>query len=145
MSFELGTDGPRVIVVGYDASEPAEHALAYATGLARRQGSTLVVAFATPCVVSAIGATVDASLAGAMVGLGDEVQRKAAAHIGGQDVCWRYVTATGDAVRILEQIAEETRADAIVVGRSHHREHRWVGSVAVRLARTCRWPVTVVP
>lgn len=145
MSFELGTDGPRVIVVGYDASDPAEHALAYATGLARRQGSSLVVVFAAPCVVSAIGATVDASLAGAMVGLGDEVRSKAASYVEGRDVPWRYVTGTGDAVRMLEQIAEQTRADAIVVGRSHHREHRWVGSVAVRLAKTCRRPVTVVP
>jgi nucleotide-binding universal stress UspA family protein len=36
-------------------------------------------------------------------------------------------------------------ADAVVVGASAHAGHRLVGSLAVRLVKAARWPVTVVP
>ncbi len=38
-------------------------------------------------------------------------------------------------------VADEVHADAIVVGASEQR----IGSLAVRLVRDGRWPVTVVP
>lgn len=146
MAFELGTDGPRVIVVGYDASEPADHALAYAIGLARRNAAQLVVAYATPTYVLApLGAGVDASLASVATSMEDEVRRRAETHLDDAGVAWRYVTGIGDAVRMLERVARETRADAIVVGRSHQREHRLIGSVSIRLVRGAQWPITVVP
>jgi nucleotide-binding universal stress UspA family protein len=37
------------------------------------------------------------------------------------------------------------RADAIVVGASAKAGHRLIGSLAVRLVRAGKWPVTVVP
>jgi nucleotide-binding universal stress UspA family protein len=43
------------------------------------------------------------------------------------------------------RIAEEIRADAVVVGASARTAHRLVGSLAVRLVKAGRWPVTVVP
>ncbi|CAM5274783.1 universal stress protein A [Streptomyces purpurascens] len=38
-----------------------------------------------------------------------------------------------------------SKADAVVVGASEQAGHRIVGSVAVRLVKAGRWPVTVVP
>jgi nucleotide-binding universal stress UspA family protein len=45
----------------------------------------------------------------------------------------------------LNRAATETRADAVVVGASEHAGHRIVGSLATRLVRAGKWPVTVVP
>src|SRR5262245_20804660 len=41
--FELGTDGPKTLVVGVDGSTTSLRAGAYAAGLARRQGAHLVI------------------------------------------------------------------------------------------------------
>ena len=56
-----------------------------------------------------------------------------------------FVVAYGDPYREIKRIADETRADAIVVGASKQAGHRFVGSLAVRLVRAGKWPVTVVP
>ena len=44
-AFELGTDGPKVILVGLDGSVTSMRAGAYAGGLARRQGARLVCVY----------------------------------------------------------------------------------------------------
>src|SRR5206468_4072264 len=49
--FELGTDGPTVILTGVDGSRTSMRAGAYAGGLARRQGALLVAVY-----VNSIGA-----------------------------------------------------------------------------------------
>ena len=56
-----------------------------------------------------------------------------------------FIAARGDAYREIKRIADETRADAIVVGASAKAGHKLVGSLAVRLVRAGKWPVTVVP
>jgi nucleotide-binding universal stress UspA family protein len=56
-----------------------------------------------------------------------------------------FITARGDAYSQIKRIAAETRADAIVVGASAKAGHKLVGSLAVRLVRAGKWPVTVVP
>ena len=43
--FELGTDGPMVVLTGVDGSRTSMRAAAYAAGLARRQQSRLVVVY----------------------------------------------------------------------------------------------------
>lgn len=145
-SFELGTDGPQTIVVGYDGSESADHALAYASGLARRQNALLVVAFGTPSyVLAAMGTTVDAGLAGISDTIQHDVEQQAKEHLAGTGVSWQYVAGTGDPVKLLECVAKQVQADAVIVGHSRRREHRFTGSVAIRLVRSAKWPTIVVP
>ena len=47
--------------------------------------------------------------------------------------------------RLQSRVADEVRADAVIVGASTKAGHRWIGSLAVRLVKAGRWPVTVVP
>jgi nucleotide-binding universal stress UspA family protein len=55
------------------------------------------------------------------------------------------VVRTGDPYQVLSAVAHEVRADSVVVGSSTSIGHRIAGSLAVRLVRNARWPVTVVP
>ena len=62
--YELGTDGPKMIVVGLDGSRTSWRAASYANGLARRQRSHVTVVY----VVSPSAlATMTADGAGAML------------------------------------------------------------------------------
>jgi nucleotide-binding universal stress UspA family protein len=56
-----------------------------------------------------------------------------------------FRSMVGDPWTELTRVANETRADAVVVGASEHAGHRIVGSLATRLVRAGKWPVTVVP
>jgi nucleotide-binding universal stress UspA family protein len=144
--FELGTDGPLVIVAGVDGSATSLHAAAYAAGLSRRQHSRLVVVY----VETGPGmADMLPSAAGTMAEtrqlVADDLRRQVeegARHVG---VTAQFVAAHGDPFTELSRIATELRADAVVVGTSTQAGHRLVGSLAVRLVRAGRWPVTVVP
>lgn len=147
--FELGTDGPAAILVGMDDTVTASHAVAYAMGLARRQGARLIAVFAIP------GASITATgPAGASVLLAEEqAHEKIAGELRDRlkrmsaelSVDAVFIAAHGDAYTQIKRLADQTRADAIVVGASAKAGHRLVGSLAVRLVRAGRWPVTVVP
>ena len=148
-AFELGTDGPRSIVVGVDGSPASLRAGAYAAGLARRQRSRLTVVFARsllPTVPTAYDPT-GASLA-AHTGKMDDVERQLVEQIEGS--AWavdaQLEVRTGDPVDVISTVAEEVRAEAVVVGGSRHIGFLMPrGPVAVQLMRTRRWPVVVVP
>lgn len=147
--FELGTDGPSVILVGIDDSVTAARAAWYAAGLARRQDARVVAVYVAPLGALVLGTPGGASALAAENAAHDEV----AEHLSGQademareaGVPLTFITAHGDAFRELTRVAEETRADAIVVGASLKAGHRLLGSLAVRLVRAGKWPVTVVP
>ncbi|WP_037683121.1 universal stress protein [Streptomyces griseus] len=145
--FELGTDGPKVIVVGLDGSDSSFRAAAYAAGLARRQRALLAVVYVQP--VMAAGAAMGAPVAGTTDAIADELVREirdATERVKGVfDVRWEFHTFHGDPYSGLVKAADELRADAVVVGASEQAGHRIVGSVAVRLVKAGRWPVTVVP
>ena len=55
------------------------------------------------------------------------------------------VVRKGDPFTEFVRLADERRVEAVVVGASMHLGHRVAGSMAVRLIRVGRWPVTVVP
>ncbi|MGV9222727.1 universal stress protein [Streptomyces albogriseolus] len=145
--FERGTDGPKVIVAGVDGSDSSLRAAAYAAGLARRQGALLAIVYVQP--VLAAGAALGAPVADAT----EEIAQDLAAQIresmerikGIFDVRWEFHTFRGDPYNGLVKAADNLTADAVVVGASEQAGHRFVGSVAVRLVKAGRWPVTVVP
>ena len=148
-AFELGTDGPSVILVGVDDSTTASRAGWYAAGLARRQGARIVAVFVSP--LASVGA---AGPSGAAVAVAREeafrasvadMERRAQAIAAELGISITFMAARGDPFTEIRRIAGEVRADAIVVGASAKAGHRFVGSLAVRLVRAGKWPVTVVP
>lgn len=147
--FELGTDGPSVILVGVDDSTTSIRAGWYAAGLARRQRARIVAVSVLPMATLSAAGPGGAALAAARSeafgrSIEDMEQRSAemAAELG---ISITFRAAHGDPFSEISRIADEVRADAIVVGASRHAGHRFVGSLAVRLVRAGKWPVTVVP
>jgi nucleotide-binding universal stress UspA family protein len=145
--FELGTDGPAVILVGIDDTVTSLRAAAYAAGLARRQHARLVAVYVSPITTAfgAAGAAVMVAEAEAHDELAKELRAQFEQGIRDRGITGTFVVAHGDPYREIKRIADETRADAIVVGASKQAGHRFVGSLAVRLVRAGKWPVTVVP
>lgn len=147
--FERGTDGPRVIVVGIDGSDSSMRATSYAVGLARRQNSFLAVVYIQP-----VGGTVgSAAFAGALAETGQQLAEELEANLRTAfeasrefyQIRWKFYTLRGDPFHGLVSTADELKADAVVVGGSEGLGHRVIGSIALRLVKTGRWPVTVVP
>ncbi|WP_149823902.1 universal stress protein [Streptomyces tailanensis] len=145
--FERGTDGPKVILVGLDGSDSSLRAVAYAAGLARRQHALLAIVYVQPVLAAS------AALGVPVAGTTDEIAEQLVAEIreaaeqvkGIFEVRWEFHTFRGDPYSGLVKAADELQADAVVVGASEQAGHRFVGSVAVRLVKAGRWPVTVVP
>jgi nucleotide-binding universal stress UspA family protein len=147
--FELGTDGPSAILVGVDDSVTGLRAAAYAAGLARRQGARVVVVYVAPlagmALASSTGPAVLAAENEAHDAIAKEIADRAELMSRELGVSATFVMAHGDPYHEITRIAKETRADALVVGASLKAGHRLMGSLAVRLVRAGKWPVTVVP
>jgi nucleotide-binding universal stress UspA family protein len=147
--FELGTDGPSAILVGVDDSVTALRAAAYTAGLARRQRARVIVVYVSPiagmALASATGASVVAAEKEAYDEIGKEIADRADLMSRELGISATFVAAYGDPYHEITRVAMETRADAIVVGASLKAGHRLMGSLAVRLVRAGKWPVTVVP
>ncbi|MGK4585522.1 universal stress protein [Kitasatospora sp. HPMI-4] len=147
--FELGTDGPKVIVVGVDGSDSSWRAAAYAGGLARRQGARLALVYVQPVSVMLTMTGYGAELSGTTEDVAEDIEREIRTAVGrlgpGFSSSWEFHTLVGDPFTGLAKTADELRADAVVVGASEQAGHRVMGSLAVRLVKAARWPVTVVP
>jgi nucleotide-binding universal stress UspA family protein len=144
--FELGTDGPSRILVGFDGTDTSIRAAAYAAGMARRQGAHLIALYVA--TTSPMAAQM-ASTAAAMIQTQDEIGRQlratvleGARHVG---IDVEFVMRRGNPYRELIAVANELRVDAVVVGASLQSGRRFVGSLAGRLVRDATWPITVVP
>src|SRR3954447_17753534 len=118
-TFELGTDGPSLILVAVNGSESSMRAGAYAAGLARRQGARMACLYVAE--ISGMAAAVPAAV-GALIQLHDNVARELRAQVAargpalGVDVT--FVERTGDPYTEIVRLADELRADAVVVGSS---------------------------
>jgi nucleotide-binding universal stress UspA family protein len=144
-------DGPGAILLGIDGTTSSMRAAAYAVGLARRQGSRLVAVYvrsSPSCLLpmadtggSAVITVIDAQNAVEQE-LRTAVERRAPQLVG---VDVELVVRTGEPFAELTRVAQQVRADAVIVGRSAQALHRIAGSLAVKLVRCGRWPVTVVP
>src|SRR5690349_20379465 len=140
-SFELGTDGPGAIVVGVDGSPTSMRAAAYAAGLARRQHTRLIAVHARTAPTTLVTLADHSGMAmNAMIEAQEDVERQLGAEIDvwGADV--RLIVRSGDPLSVLSEVAQETRADAVIVGSSASLGHRIAGSLAVRLVRCGKWP-----
>lgn len=146
-AFERGTDGPKVIVAGVDGSPSSLRAASYAAGLARRQNALLALVYVQPLIPAgaALGAPVAGTTEEVAEDLMQEIRRSAERVKGIFEVRWEFHTFRGDPYNGLVTAADQLTADAVVVGASESAGHRFVGSVAVRLVKAGRWPVTVVP
>ena len=144
---------PLVLVVGYDGSLPARHALDRAVELlGDRDGVLEVVYVAHRPVFSDL---VPEALAAVLQGLDEQTRtlsEDVRARLRGQHQPWHFHRRYGAVSAELTAVAEVLRRRygdavevAIVVGGSAHRYHHLVGSVASSVVRSDQFPVTVVP
>ncbi len=144
--FEIGRDGPSSILVCIDGSPSSLRAGAYAAGLARRQRSRLVVGYvAGTSSLAAMAPQLSDAMQDAQDQLTADLRaevRTGAEYVGIEAT---FIAGHGDPYGEICRIAEQERVDAVIVGASAKSGHRFVGSLAVRLVRAGRWPVTVVP
>jgi len=144
--FELGTDGPGTILTAVDGSITSLRAGAYAAGLARRQHAhLLVVTVATTPAMAAMAPGALAVLSETAQDLATDVQAQARKYLEDLSLTGELVRVGGDPYTEIVRLADERRVDAVVVGASAKAGHRIVGSLAGRLVRAGKWPVTVVP
>ncbi|MBW0102726.1 universal stress protein [Pseudonocardia sp. KRD291] len=141
-----GRDGPSVILVAVDGSTTSLRAGAYAAGLARRQHSQLIMVTVT--TTSSLGGLMpEAMAAGAQFAAqaADELRAMAQEAADRLGLHARFLECHGDPMTEIMRAADRYRVDAVVVGASASPGHRFVGSLANRLVRAGKWPVTVVP
>ena len=136
-----------MIVVGLDGSRTSWRAASYANGLARRQRCRVTVVYvASPGALAAM--TADGAgivMAEVREEVGADLREQVGRLAGERGVETDFLVVHGDPLTELRRVAQQVRADAVVVGASERAGHRFVGSLAGRLVKAARWPVTVVP
>jgi nucleotide-binding universal stress UspA family protein len=144
---------PTDLIVGYDGSEPAERALAWAQRLLESRPGTLHVVYVNP-----------PHMATGMAGIGlvealeaeDQVaadlHKRVDERLGGTELSWSFERRDGGVVDQLVAVIKDRVASApegtdtvAVVGRSAHAVHKVVGSVPTGLLHHAPVPVLTIP
>jgi nucleotide-binding universal stress UspA family protein len=121
-------------------------AAAYAAGLARRQHAHLVIVYvANPGGLIEIAPSAAAAARQLVDEIADDLRRQIDSVAPALGISYTFRVESGDPYSQLVHIADEVSADGVVVGASMQAGHRFAGSIAIRLVKTGRWPVTVVP
>ena len=106
--FELGTDGPQVILAGVDDSVTSLRAAAYAAGLARRQSARLFVVYvrsaSTMAALAPMGA---ASMKQALDDTSEDLRRRIVEGAPLIGIPIEFVTADGEPFAELVRVADE--------------------------------------
>lgn len=139
---------PGVIGVGMDADQwkdegphPSLDAVRYAAELARRLGARLIPVWVrVPITLSDLFVEPKRRL---IAERGERISEVRTVLQGAVDgiTLGSLVVREGNPFDELTAVAQDVGTDNIVVGASEHR----LGSLAMRLIRDARWPVTVVP
>ena len=139
------------MVVGFDDTEPARRALAWAAGLLQARPGTLHVVYADHVLI-------DSDLSGfAHAEMEHDRDDKAAtvAAAAAQITAVAGVPCTFErrqgppadailAAASIQDAAAPRRTPVIVTGRSHHAAHQIIGSVPVRLMHESPYPVLTI-
>ena len=144
---------PLAVVVGYDGSEPARHALDLAADLLRDREGTLEVVYVTHLTA---GAALSGEGVTEILRAQDELAALLAEEVRhrlvGEDHPWQFQRRDGRVGAELMAVATDlhgrygdTAEVVIVVGGSAQRYHRLAGSVGSSVVRSDRFPVMVVP
>lgn len=143
--FEIGKDGVGAVVVGFDGTPPSLNAAAWAAGLARRERGVLLVVYvevlSSPAYWTALGSAA-ANEAGAE--FVQDFRDRTGPLLDERGVVWEILHGQGEPAAVLETIAEQRRADCIVVGKSRKRGGL-LGNVPKSLLTHATRPVVIVP
>ena len=135
-----------MLLVGVDGSDTSLRAGAYAAGMARREGARLIFLYVRPLnAVAGIGAGAAISMQEAYDEVAADLRQAVETQRARLGIRAEFVERPGNPFAEIVRLADEVRADAVIVGASTKAGHRFVGSLAVHLVRASRWPVTVVP
>lgn len=149
-TFEVAASGPRVIVFGIDGSPASLRAAAYAVGVARRERAKLIGVYVhqNPLIPAGTLGT-DPSAYRTAIETQAEIKRALQTELdlecASSGVDCKLVFREGVVASEILAIAAEEAADEIVLGASRSLKHRVFGSLGSRLARQCKWVVTIVP
>lgn len=150
----VSTSGLSRLLVGFDGTDAAEHALEFAAALATASGGELLILLCDS-VHPLADISFDAALTDATnaEGLAAAVQADLQGRFDDSGLRWRFERSEDSAADALAATAVEWDADAVVVGRSGAPRfplsvlgpRSGLGSVAAHLIRHCECPVLVVP
>jgi nucleotide-binding universal stress UspA family protein len=140
---DLARGRPSLVVVGYDGSDNARAALAYAASRARAVGAALLAVCAYHSPSDWLGTPYYQRA------LVDHLERSREAVADVDEVAGFEVDTTvieGPAASVLVRVAQTRDADEVIVGsRGHGRLQAALGSVSHELLPSADRPVTIVP